>query len=197
MDDFVDYEAYARSVPYDPNLVSIPEGLTYKSIRPLEPRESSPIRSQLSATQPDTTPTQATKPANVREPPQGTVDPRDLQIAHTAVLNNRPVNSHPATTYAHHPIPASLPLDRNHPNAATIPGLTPGTNRCDTCKKNHVSIIHPLPPFFSLFFFLKNDNKTNTPLSRNAATMPATAKSIPCWRLDRILDAGRGVRGRV
>ena len=31
MDDFVDYEAYARSVPYNKNLVSIPKGETYNN----------------------------------------------------------------------------------------------------------------------------------------------------------------------
>ena len=30
---------------------------------------------------------------------------------------------------------------RAHPRAATIPGMTPGRKRCDTCYDQHVSII--------------------------------------------------------
>ena len=211
MDDFVDYEEYARSFPQDESLVSIPEGGTYKSIRSLDQiwtRPPSPICYRLSA-KPPPQPNSAQKssasiPAigkstDVREFQHGgKKEANGLQTAHINVQSAGPVNSHPIqnlnaqnpTTSTQIPISpppsTSLSLDRNHPNAATIPGLTPGRNRCDTCFNYHVSI-HPstsLPPFFCI-----KNNKLTPPSSIAAITAPM-AKSIPCWRLDRIIGVG-------
>ena len=215
MDDFVDYEEYARSHPHNETLVSIPEGGTYKRMRSLGQiwtRDPSPIRYRLSAKPPTqsniakqspaSTPAIA-KSTDVRKLQHGRKkEANGLQNAHIAVQNNQPASSHPApnptamnpNTQTQNPIPpppsTSLPFDRNHPNAATIPGLTPGTNRCDTCFKYHVSTHPSTFPLPSLFF---SQNNKLTPSSSNAAITAPTATSIPCWRLDRIIGAGRGV----
>ena len=182
MDDLVDYEEYARSFPQDEALVSMPEGENHDSIGPFDQtwtRDPSPIRYRLSA-KPPAQPATTQKPpvsnpaiaksTDVREPHHGgKKEVNGLQTANTAVQSAGPVNSHPAPnpnamnpnkqTQTPIPLPlsTSLPLDRNHPNAATIPGLTPGRDRCDTCFKNHVSI-HPsnFPPF--PFFYIKTIN---------------------------------------
>ena len=179
MDDLVDYEEYARSFRQDKALVSMPEGENHDSIGPFDQtwnRDPSPIRYRLSAKPPaqsniakqsPASNTAIAKSTDVREPQHGgKKEANGLQTAHTAVQSAAPVNSHPVqnpntqnpTTSTQTPIPppssTSPPLDRNHPNAATIPGLTPGRDRCDTCFKHHVSIQPP----YSLFL----NQQTNT-----------------------------------
>lgn len=49
-------------------------------------------------------------------------------------------NADPAAQPSHHDPATGLPT-RAHPRAATIPRMTPGRKRCDTCYNAHVSII--------------------------------------------------------
>ena len=92
---------------------------------------------------------------------------------------SRPVDSHTTpssnaqnpTTSTQTPIPpppsTSPPLDRNHPNAATIPSLSPDRERCDTCFKDHVSV-----------YPCCSSEKDKLTSSSAAATMPSTRTSI-------------------
>ena len=51
------------------------------------------------------------------------------------------------------PVPSQRPMPtRAHPRAATIPGMTPGRTRCDTCWEAHVSTIL----FYMVFFWKAN-----------------------------------------
>ena len=66
----------------------------------------------------------------------------EMVITQSGAGNGQSPKSDPSRDPSALPVPSSHPMPtRAHPRAATIPGMTPGRTRCDTCYENHVSII--------------------------------------------------------